>query len=198
MKNSLLKDILKILSGGILLGLAYAKLMVPNQIISGGVTSLSMILSEVSPFNVSFYTQVLTISFLVLSFIFLGGKNFWLSLLSSLAYTQSFAFFMTLSFSIHTLIVIDFLLASFLIGFGYYLCLSSGASTVGIEVIALILKKFYERLHLANTIRIINMIVLAFGFLVYGLKAIIIGILFSYLYSEVLDYMLKRDPIKSR
>lgn len=113
MKNSLLKDIIKILSSGIILGLAYAKLMVPNQIVNGGVTSLSMILSEVSPFSVSFYTQVLTISFVVLSFIFLGGKNFCLSLLSSLTYTQSFAFFMTLRFSIHTLIVIDFLLASF-------------------------------------------------------------------------------------
>lgn len=177
--------------GGVILGLAYSKLMVPHKIINGGVTSLSMILSELTPLSVSFYTQFLTIVFLLSSFIFLGGKNFALSIISSLAYTQSFALFSQMNFTIHSYIIIDFILASLLIGIGYYLCISAGASTVGIEVIALILKEKIDSLNLAKTIRSLNYAILLFGFIIYGLQSIIIGIAFSYAYSKVLDILLK-------
>lgn len=180
----------KVLFGGIILGLAYSKLMVPNQIINGGVTSLSMILSEITNISVSFYTQFLTILFLVLSFAFLGGKNFVRSIIISIAYTQSFAIFYKMPFSIQSYILIDFALASLLIGFGYYLCISAGASTVGIEVIALILKEKYQDINLAKTIRYLNYSVLVIGFIIYGIQSIIIGIAFSYAYSKVLDLLL--------
>lgn len=40
------KDISIILLGNIFMGIAYSKWMVPNEIINGGVTSISMILNK--------------------------------------------------------------------------------------------------------------------------------------------------------
>lgn len=67
--------ILKVLLSGIILGFAYSKLMVPNEIINGGVTSFSMILAKITPLSLGFYNQVLVFSFLLISLFFLGKKN---------------------------------------------------------------------------------------------------------------------------
>lgn len=191
-KNYFFYNFAKVLLGGTVLGLAYSKLMVPNDIINGGVTSLAMILSKITLIRVSFFTQTITILFLVLSLIFLGSKNFLLSIVSSLTYTQTFSLFSHMNFSINTNIFIDFFLASLLIAFGYYLCISAGASTVGLEVIALIIKKRRNDINLANAIRFLNYTVLLFGLFIYGINSVIIGLLFSYVYSYFLKFFLWR------
>jgi len=39
-------------------------------------------------------------------------------------------------------------------------------------------------------------IVLFVGLIVYGVKSIIIGMIFTFIYSRILDYFLKCDPLK--
>lgn len=189
--TSFSKDVLKVLIGGTLLGFAYSKLMVPNEIINGGATSLSLILESLTGISVAFYTQVLTALFLFLSLIFFGGKNVVLSVVSSVAYSVSFAMFYNMNFSIQTNLVVDVILAAFIISAGYYFCLSVGASTVGVEVIAMIINKKNPEYDLIKLMRLMNYIVLGFGFLIYGIKSVIIGVLFSYGYSAILNYLLK-------
>lgn len=186
------KDLLKVVIGGMILGLAYAKWMVPNQVINGGATSLALILESLTGMSVTFYSQLLTVVFLVLSFIFLGGKNFVLSIISSFSYTFFFSFYYNTSFSLQTNIVIDIMLACITIALGYYLCISAGASTVGIEVIALIIKKRNDSYDLVKLIRLLNYSVLVAGLLVYGIKSVIIGLIFSYVYSAILNKLLNK------
>lgn len=183
-------DTLKVLLGGAVLGLAYAKWMVPNEIINGGVTSLSLILQNITGISVTVYTQGLTIVFLLLSMIFLGGKNLVLSLISSFAYTTFFALFYNWDISLQVNIVVDVVLACVFIAVGYYLCISAGASTVGIEVIALIVHQRNKKWDLIKLMRLLNYSVLAGGFFIYGWKSIVVGVLFSYGYSAILKYLL--------
>ena len=105
------KELMKVVIGGMILGLAYAKWMVPNQVINGGATSLALILESLTGLSVTFYSQLLTVVFLVMSFLFLGGKNFVLSIVSSFCYTFFFSVFYNTSFSLQTNIVIDIMLA---------------------------------------------------------------------------------------
>lgn len=58
---------------------------------------------------------------------------------------------------------IDFLLACLLISFGYYCCLSEGSSTVGVDVIALVLYQKNPQRNLAKIIRHLNLSVLVLG-----------------------------------
>jgi uncharacterized membrane-anchored protein YitT (DUF2179 family) len=59
-------------------------------------------------------------------------------------------------------------------------------------VIALILHYKNEKIDIAATIRIINLIVLILGLLVYGYASIVKGIAFTLLFSYLLKKMLDR------
>lgn len=59
-------SILKIVVGNLLITFSYAFITVPNEIVNGGVTSFSMILSSVTDLGISFYTNCITILLLVL------------------------------------------------------------------------------------------------------------------------------------
>ena len=185
-------ELAKIIFGNVLLGLAYAKWMVPHAIIYGGVTSLSLVLSRVLHSDIAYLTNGLTIFLLLLCWLFLGHGSLLKSIVSSLSYLVCFTFFYRLPFSLVVSLPLDFLLACVVIALGYYFCLSVGASTVGVDVIALIIHKKRPQISLARAIRWLNFLILACGLLVYGVQSVLIGVLFSLLYSSLLDKMLRR------
>lgn len=185
------KDVLMIILGNLIMGFAYAKLMVPNKIINGGVTSLSLIFEKIIHVPITTINNILLFLLLVLTAFFLGRELFLKSIVSSVAYSIFFAIFYYLPFTITITPVFDLLLASILIAFGYFACLSSNGSTVGVDVFALILVKYYPKMNLSLLIRLFNMVILFFGFTVYGLISIVWGIIFAFCYSHILDFMLK-------
>ncbi|MGX7132064.1 YitT family protein [Enterococcus songbeiensis] len=189
-KASDFKGIAKIILGNVFLGLAYAKWMKPNNIINGGVTSLAMIFEKASGIPILWLTNGFTLILLCVCLLFLGKENFFKSILSSICYNLFFSLFYLspLNFSVN--IIVDFIFASFVIALGYYCCISANASTVGMDVIALVINKHNPNFSIANGIRTINFIVLAFGFFVYGWKSIVIGIAFSFVHSYLLGKML--------
>ncbi|MFG5434087.1 YitT family protein [Enterococcus faecalis] len=91
---------------------------------------------------------------------------------------------------------VDFILATIFIAVGYYCCLSENSSTVGMDVIALVIHKKNPKIAIAKAIRLLNYTVLAFGLLTYGLISVVIGIIFSYFQSLLLHYLLKQKENK--
>ena len=89
-----------------------------------------------------------------------------------------------------------YILAAILVGIGYYLCISAGSSTVGFDVLALVLHKRYEKLDVAITMRYINIGVILLGFASYGGISILIGIGFTILQTQVLKLLLQRNEQK--
>ncbi|MFC8562850.1 YitT family protein, partial [Peribacillus frigoritolerans] len=89
-------------------------------------------------------------------------------------------------------IVLVIFISSIFIAIGYYLCITANASTVGFDVIALILHHKNEKIDIAATIRISNLIVLILGLLVYGYASIVKGIAFTLIFSYLLKKMLDR------
>lgn len=88
-----MKDIIKIILGNIILTFAYALITVPNHIINGGVTSFSLIISQLINTDVTVIANIFTIILLLLSFIFLGKEFVLKSLLSSVCYMFFFELF---------------------------------------------------------------------------------------------------------
>ncbi|EPC6172719.1 YitT family protein [Enterococcus faecalis] len=193
-KNS--KSLFKIIGGNILLGIAYSKWMKPRGIINGGVTSLAMIVNKVTDVNILYLTSGITILLLFASFFFLGRQNLIRSILSSVCYNIFFSFFYTLPIRIEINLPVDFILATIFIAVGYYCCLSENSSTVGMDVIALVIHKKNPKIAIAKAIRLLNYTVLAFGLLTYGLISVVIGIIFSYFQSLLLHYLLKQKENK--
>jgi uncharacterized membrane-anchored protein YitT (DUF2179 family) len=87
------------------------------------------------------------------------------------------------------------LLASLLIAAGYYFCLSAGSSAVGVDVIALIIHQKRPAISLAKAIRWLNYTILVLGFFTYGWQSIVIGLLFSFVYSWLLERFLQKESM---
>ncbi|MGF2189381.1 YitT family protein [Vagococcus fluvialis] len=190
MNKKQLIAVIKIIIGNLLMGLAYAKWMKPNAIINGGVTSVAMILEKVTGLNILYLTNGVTLILLIVCWFYLGKENFAKSLFSSICYNAFFSLFYMLPINLQINLPVDFLLASMFISMGYYCCLSSNSSTVGMDVIALVLYKKNNKLNLAKTIRYINYVVLIFGLMTYGFQSVVIGVIFSYVYSFFLDRLM--------
>lgn len=190
MNKKQLIAVIKIIIGNLLMGLAYAKWMKPDAIINGGVTSVAMILEKVTGLNILYLTNGVTLILLIVCWFYLGKENFAKSLFSSICYNAFFSLFYMLPINLQINLPVDFLLASMFISMGYYCCLSSNSSTVGMDVIALVLYKKNNKLNLAKTIRYINYVVLIFGLMTYGFQSVVIGVIFSYVYSFFLDRLM--------
>ena len=61
---------LKIILGNIFMTFAYAYIAVPFGIVNGGVTSFAMVLDKNLPGNISFWTNTLYLSLLIIYYIF--------------------------------------------------------------------------------------------------------------------------------
>lgn len=187
-----MKDLLKIIAGNISMTFAYAYLIVPNEIINGGVTSSALLLNALLGYNIAMLANLVTGLLLIICLAFLGKEYFFKSIVSSLSYMVFFNFFYSLNIQFDMNIVLVIFISSILIAIGYYLCITANASTVGFDVIALILHHKNEKIDIAATIRIINLIVLILGLLVYGYASIVKGIAFTLLFSYLLKKMLDR------
>ncbi|MGG1485892.1 YitT family protein [Peribacillus castrilensis] len=187
-----MKDLLKIIAGNISMTFAYAYLIVPNEIINGGVTSSALLLNALLGYNIAMLANLVTGLLLIICLVFLGKEYFFKSIVSSLSYMVFFNFFYSLNIQFDMNIVLVIFISSILIAIGYYLCITANASTVGFDVIALILHHKNEKIDIAATIRIINLIVLILGLVVYGYASIVKGIAFTLLFSYLLKKMLDR------
>ncbi|MGG3494239.1 YitT family protein [Peribacillus simplex] len=183
---------MKIIAGNISMTFAYAFFIVPNEIINGGVTSSALLLHALSGYNIAMLANLVTGLLLIICLVFLGKEYFFKSIVSSLSYMLFFNFFYSLNIDFDVNIVLVILISSILIAIGYYLCITANASTVGFDVIALILHHKNEKIDIAATIRIINLIVLILGLLVYGYTSIVKGIAFTLFFSFLLKKMLDR------
>ncbi|MED3563818.1 YitT family protein, partial [Bacillus xiapuensis] len=189
-----MKDIIKIMLGNIFITISYAYLIVPYKIINGGVTSSALILHVVTGMNIAVLANIVTILLLLLCFVFLGKEYLFKSILSSCCYMLFFNFFYAFKISVHLNIIAIIIIASVLLSIGYYLCITANASTVGYDVIALILHHKNKKIEIAVAIRCINLIILFIGLSVYGLTSIISGIVFTFVYSYILGKLLSWNP----
>lgn len=184
---------LKIILGNIAMTFAYAYIAVPFGIVNGGVTSFAMVLDKNLPGNISFWTNTLYLSLLIIYYIFMGYKCFINALFSCIA----FILFFTLFTAFPLMLPLPFFLAvpciGILIGIGYYFCISARSTALGFDTIAIILHDRNPKINLAFTIYICNVIVLLSGLFTYGIVSVIAGIICSGLQSFVLNLLTKRN-----
>ena len=191
-------SILKIVVGNLLITFSYAFITVPNGIVNGGVTSFSMILSSVTDLGISFYTNCITILLLVLCLFFLGKSYLAKSIVSSACYMLFFSFFNGIDFGFASIpMIISVLIAGLLVGIGYFLCLSAESSTVGFDVIALILHNNNNKIKVSKAMRYINLFVILLGLFSYGLLAVIYGVIFTYIQTTVVHLLLEDNVIEN-
>lgn len=183
-----------------MIAFAYAFVVIPVGVINGGVTSFSMSLARLVPVNlitVNVWVTILYILIMILCYVCLEKDFFFGSLFSCLCYLVIFNLMCIFvpewaaEFS-RTFWIPCVAFAAIILGIGYYLCISSRATSVGMDTIAVILHEKYEKLPVATTMYAINIMVLLIGLYTYGWRSVLIGIGFAGIQAGTLHLLLKK------
>lgn len=198
LKSNILKYIkyfLLILLGNVLYSFAIEAIVKPNNIVTGGITGISIYLEKITPLSDDFYLWLFTFIILAIGFIVLGKELALQSLASSIIYPICRKIFEVLE--VHKLFEHDLLRldnqwvqiigAGVLIGVGLGLIIKANASTGGMDTIGLVIHKYWKVLTVGGYLMVLDAAVMLIQFNTSGLEALIFGIVLAFIYSFMID-----------
>lgn len=200
MKNSILYQALKkhrirrylqMVFGIFLAAIAFNLFILPNQVVFGGVSGISIIVNEFYPISPSIFIFVSSMVLLLLSFLLLDKEKSMRSVVGSFL----FPLFVQLTSKIDLLIKVDtepllmMLFGGVIYGFGVGLVFKAGFTTGGTDILNQIMEK-YMKISLGNSMLIIDGAIVLLGAFVFGFDKFMYGILTIYLISFLTDKVL--------
>ena len=152
--------------GILLASLALEIFLIPNRIIDGGITGISIILSFLTNINLSIFIIVINIPFLLLGFKHLG-KNF----LIRTTFAMIIFSFLLEQFKQVDVVTNDVLLATvfggILLGIGVGFVIRYGACLDGVETIAILINK-KTSFSVGQVILLVNLVIYMVAGIVFG------------------------------
>lgn len=182
------KDVFYIIVGSFLLSLSFQVFFLPNNIISGGISSLSIIIHDMIGIEPAIIQYAFNVPLLLFSYIILGKDVAFKSILGSLL----FPFFTSIMSNLAPWTNDQLLAAIFggvITGIGVGLVYKARGSTGGTSIIAQIITH-YTNMTLGNSTLIADGLIILIGFFVFDLEAIMYGIISLVVVSRVIDIVL--------
>ncbi|WP_425387672.1 YitT family protein [Aneurinibacillus terranovensis] len=184
-KVKLIRRALFILIGASLVSVGLEIFLVPNNIIDGGITGISIILSHVSGFNLGIFLFLLNLPFLLVGYKQIG-KTFALS-----------TFFGVIVMSVGTAflkpvpgLTYDPLLAAvfggIILGIGVGMVIRYGGSLDGTEIIAILFNKKIP-LSVGETVMVFNIFILGSAGFVFGWNNAMYSLIAYYIAFKMID-----------
>jgi len=181
--------VLSLVAGNALLAFLVEAFIIPHDIIMGGTTGIGIVLNRVWPqLNVSVFVMILNVVLLIFGLIVLGKKFFFTTVASSMMYPAFMAIFEQIP-EIRTLTDEPLLAAVFagcLMGVALGLVMRVGSSTGGMDVVTLVLNKWFH-LPVALFVWITDILVVGGQAIFSSSEKTLLGILVLVLESIVLD-----------
>ncbi len=163
--------------------------LIPNQIIDGGIVGISILLSHITGFNISYLLVLLNVPFLYVGYMQIG-KSFCISTLFSVV---SLAFWVSAFHPIPELTQDFFLAATFggvLVGIGVGLIIRYGGSLDGTEIVAIILDK-KTGFSVGEIIMFFNVFILGSAGLVFGWDKAMYSLVAYFVAFKVIDITIE-------
>lgn len=193
-----IKSLFIIVLGNVLLTSAYAFLTVPNNIINGGVTSTSLLLSYYFHIDIGYIVTILIVLLLIFGRVMLGKKFFYRSLFSSVCYMVFFNLFHLIGISFTFPPIVLVIYAGILVGVGRFLCMKEDSATVGYDAFALYIHEKHKKLGTSDVLCLIELVIILSGFATFGVLSVIYGIIFTIIETQVMYFLEKyyKIPVK--
>ncbi len=178
---------LMIILGGVIGGISFNVFLIPHKLLSGGVSGIALILNYIFGINPGVLIFLFNIPIFIAGYKFVDREFIVLSLIGMTTFSISIDMFSFLS----DIIYIDDTLLSCLYGgvlngIGMGIVFRNRASQGGVDIIAVIVKKYFS-MNLGSTSLIINFLIVAVASLFYGLKLAMYTFVSMYVASTVLD-----------
>ena len=183
--------VIMIISGAALGGIAFNVFLMPHKLLSGGVSGIALILNYIFGFNPGVLVFVFNIPIFLAGYKFVDKEFIILSLIGMTA----FSVFIDMFSFLKNIVYIDDVLLSCLYGgvlngIGMGIVFRNRASQGGVDIVAVIFKKYFS-INLGTTSLMINIAVVALGSYFYGIKLAMYTLVSMYVSSTVLDKVLK-------
>ena len=171
--------------GILLASLALEIFLIPNRIIDGGITGISIILSFLTNINLSIFIIVINIPFLLLGFRHLG-KNF----LIRTTFAMIIFSFLLEQFKQVDVVTNDVLLATvfggILLGIGVGFVIRYGACLDGVETIAILINK-KTSFSVGQVILLVNLVIYMVAGIVFGWDRALYSIMTYFITYKIID-----------
>lgn len=195
MAKKRLGNFLLVLTGNCLLAAAVAFLIIPNDLLTGGVAGVSVALYPLLHVPILVMVNVLTFGLYIVGALCLGRKFAMNSLLSTLFYpmfTNLFSWIAGQYFPSGYFVMeswIASIYSGFLAGAGLGLCFRASASTGGMDIPALILAKFTP-VPEGNAVMLVDGCTVILGIASYGLEPALIGLISVFVSGYIINRVL--------
>jgi uncharacterized membrane-anchored protein YitT (DUF2179 family) len=182
------KDAIFLLAGIFSAGFGLESFLLPNKFIDGGVTGISLLLSEITKWPLSIFIIIVNIPF-----VFLGLRQMgkWFGLKTVLAICGLAA---CLAFIRYPVITSDKLLVAvfggFFLGAGIGLAMRGGGVLDGTEILAIYLSK-KTSLSVGDTILVFNIFIFSVAAYVLSIETALYSILTYFAASRTLDFFIE-------
>ena len=156
--------------------------ILPGNVLTGGVAGIATLLKAYIPISEDYLVIIINTLLFIIGSILLGKEFF----LNTLVYSVSYPFMLLLVTRHLPPINIDPLLGAiyggFIGGIAIGIMFRNGGSSGGVDVIALIMEKYFN-IKPSNTVMVIDALTVITGLYIYGLNSVLIGLLSVYLLS---------------
>lgn len=199
--NSKLKypvTVIVILLGGLICGISFNAFIMPHKLLSGGISGIALITNYLVGINPGILIFLLNIPIFILGYKFVDKEFIILSLIGM----SSFSVFIDVFSFLRELYLVDDIMLSciyggILNGIGMGIVFRNRASQGGIDIIAVIVKKYFS-INLGSTSLIINLIIIAIASFIYGLKPALYTLICIYVASQVVDRVQQGFDIRKQ
>lgn len=175
--------------GAVVMAVALELFLVPNDIIDGGITGISIILSDLTHLPLGLFLFFINLPFLLLGFKQIG-KTFTVSTLYGIAVMSVMTSLLhpVPAFTSEKLLALAF--GGVLLGAGVGLVLRFGGSLDGTEIVSIILSQKL-RMSVGQIIMIINLFIFTAAGFVFGWDSAMYSVFAYYLATKVMDIVVE-------
>lgn len=187
MKKQKIINILLIVLGNLSLAAGTSLFILPHNIVNGGISGISIITSALFGWNAAITILIIDWLLFFVGFVILGKSFALKTLVSTILYPLLINVLSLLNIGNQ---ISDPLLASLmgavLSGFGLGICYRVGASTGGLDIVSLILKKYFK-IKISISTLIMDFIIISLGLISISLEVALYGLLCVIIASYIIE-----------
>lgn len=185
----LLKKFVFITAGAILMAVALEVFLVPNDIIDGGITGISIVLSKITALPLGVFLFIINLPFLFLGYKQIG-KTFAISTLYGIVVMSVTTQLLHHVSPFTNEKILAVLFGGLILGLGVGLVIRFGGSLDGTEIVAILLSK-KTRIPVGQIIMIMNVFIFIIAGFVFGWDSAMYSIFTYYMASKVMDIVVE-------
>ncbi|MFC7685050.1 YitT family protein [Ureibacillus sp. GCM10028918] len=175
-----------IIIGAFMAAISLEVILIPNGLIDGGITGISMMLSDKLGLSLSALLFLLNIPFIFLGYIHLGKRFAFSTMLGIVSLTVSTGFLEVFPPFLFGSSVLLIFIGAILLGLGIGIVIRNGGALDGTDILAILISS-RTSYSVGESIFIINIFIFILAFLLFGLMGAIISIVTYFIATIVVD-----------